>query len=253
MSGMDLVRLGRTVRALRHRLGWRQTDLGARAGVRQQVVSDIECGRAASVALPRLAAVVAALDADLDLFVRWRGGALDRLLDERHAALCGDLADRLVRLGWEVHSEVSYAYYAERGSIDVLGWHPGARAILIGEVKTELTSTESTSRKHDEKVRLGPRIARDRLGVSARFGIRLLVLPDHSTERRRVARHEAILGRAYPIRGRAAWATLARPTSAASALVFLSPTHDSGARRGPVTRIRARTRTLNGDPTSINS
>lgn len=235
---MNLVRLGRTVRALRHRLGWRQSDLAGRAGVGQQTVSDIERGRAASVGLPRIGRVVAALDADLDLVVRWRGGALDRLLDERHAALSGDLVHRLVELGWEIHTEVSYSYYADRGSIDVYGWHAGTGAVLISEVKSELTSVEETQRKHDEKVRLAMRVARDRFGVRPRFVLALLVLPEHSTARRQVARHEQILGRAYPLRGREAWSMLAKPSGPASALLFLSPTPAGGGRRAPVTRVR---------------
>ncbi|MCI0581549.1 MAG: hypothetical protein L0227_01435 [Chloroflexi bacterium] len=155
--------------------------------------------------------------------------------------LTGDLTGRLVGLGWQIQTEVSYAHDGERGSIDAFGWHAATAAALISEVKTELTSTEATLRKHDEKVRLAARIALDRFGVRPRFVIRLLVLPEHSTERRRVARHEAVLRAAYPLRGRAAWAMLAQPSGPASALVFLSPTSDRGVRRAAVTRVRRAT------------
>jgi transcriptional regulator with XRE-family HTH domain len=235
---MDPIRVGRSLRALRQRLRWRQLDLARQAGVSQQTVSDIERGRAAAVSLPRLGRVAAALDADLDLVVRWRGGALDRLLDERHAALCAAAAARLSTLGCEVIVEGSYSYFGERGSVDVLGWDSRRAALIVVEVKTELTSIEATLRKHDEKIRLGPLIARDRFGQSARIVIGLLVVSDDSTSRRRVERHAALLGATYPLRGRAAWAIAASGRGSARGLVFLSPTTRGGVRGGPVTRVR---------------
>lgn len=235
---MDPIRVGRSLRALRQRLRWRQLDLARRAAVSQQTVSDIERGRAASVSLPRLVRVATALDADIDLVVRWRGGALDRLLDERHAALCAAAAHRLASAGFEVVAEASYSYFGERGSVDVLGWDARRAAIAVIEVKTELTSIEATLRKHDEKIRLGPRIARDRFGQSPRAVIGLLVVGDDSTSRRRVERHAPVLGSAYPIRGRAAWAIAASGRSSARGLVFLSPTSPGGIRSGPVRRVR---------------
>jgi len=242
---MDPVRVGRSIRVLRHRLGWRQEDLAERAGVAQQTVSDIERGRATTVALPRLIRVAAALDADLDLVVRWRGGALDRLLDERHAALCAATARRVRAVGYEVLLETSYSFYGERGSVDVLGWDASRSAIVIIEVKTELTSIEATLRKHDEKIRLGSKIARERFGRPTPVVVGLLVLPDDSTTRRRVERQRQVLDGAYPLRGHAGWASLAAPASSprpTKGLVFLSPTSPAGVRAGPVTRIRRRAR-----------
>jgi transcriptional regulator with XRE-family HTH domain len=42
MVGVDDVRAGRLIRALGLRLGWRQADLGVRAGVSQHEVSVLE-------------------------------------------------------------------------------------------------------------------------------------------------------------------------------------------------------------------
>jgi len=243
---MDPIRVGRMIRALRLRLRWRQIDLAARASVSQQTISDIERGRATSVGLRRLVRVAEALDADADLVIRWRGGALDRLLDERHSSLCGAVAQRLRGLGWEPHLEVSYAYYAERGSVDVLGWRPDSGLVLIVEVKTELSSIEATLRKHDEKIRLGPRIARDRFGLPVRSVVGLLVLADDSTTRRRAARHAQTLESAYPVTGRAGWAMIESASGPAKGLVFLSPTLGRGGRRAPVTRVR-----LSGGPRPV--
>ena len=39
----------------------------------------------------------------------WRGGALDRLMDERHATLVGAAATTLRDAGWEVAIEITYS------------------------------------------------------------------------------------------------------------------------------------------------
>lgn len=237
---VDPVRVGLALRAVRRRLRWRQADVARRAGLSQQTVSDIERGLVARVGMRQLLRVAAALGADIDLAVRWRGGALDRLLDERHASLCSAVARRLAKSGWEVVVEASYSYYGERGSIDVLAWRPSSATILIVEVKTQLTSIEATLRRHDEKLRLASKVAQDRFGACARTVAGLLVLPDDATARRRVARFETLLRAAYPLRGRAAWADLARPSRPVRGIVFLSPTAGTGGNGIPGSRIRRR-------------
>jgi transcriptional regulator with XRE-family HTH domain len=62
MVGVDDVRAGRLIRALRLRLGWRQADLGVRAGVSQQEVSVLERGHIETVPLRTLRAVLRALE-----------------------------------------------------------------------------------------------------------------------------------------------------------------------------------------------
>ena len=99
----------------------------------------------------RVAAIARALDADLVVSLRWRGGELDRLFDEGHASVLGHVAELLQAYGWITEPEVTYSVYGERGSIDLLAWHAPTRTLLVIEVKTELTSVEATLRKHDEK------------------------------------------------------------------------------------------------------
>ena len=169
-----------------------------------------------------------AVEATWDPAVRWRGGELDRLLDEAHAGLVGRAAMDLAGLGWEVHAEVSFAVYGERGSIDLLGWHPVARRLLVVEVKTSLTSVEEMLRRHDTKARLARRVADERFGWRAVGVASLLVLPGSSTARRHAARHEAVLGTAYPLRGGDLRAWLREPRTAASGILFL-PTIVRGA------------------------
>ena len=232
---MDDVQAGRRFRALRHRLGWRQRDLADRAGVSAGVVSLVERGRLERVTLRKLRRIARELDAEFSTLVRWHGGDLDRLVDEGHAALLGRVAAMLREDGWEVQPEVSYSIYGERGSIDLLAWHPSTCTILVIEIKTELVSVEETLRKHDEKVRLASAIARQQLHWQTTSVARLLVLPELSTARRRVERHRSAMGSAYPMRGPQLRRWLAAPDGAASGLLFLAV---ATRRPGPVARKR---------------
>lgn len=235
------MRIGLRIRAVRHRLGWRQSDVATRAAVSQDTVSRVERGQLGALQLRTIRAVCRALEIELAQEVRWRGGDLDRLADEGHATLVAAVCRLLERAGWVVQPEVSFSVYGERGSIDVLAWHPGARMLLVVEVKTSLVSVEETLRRHDVKVRLASAIARDRLGWAAAGVSRLLVLPDDSTSRRRVGRHAAVLDRVYAVRGRAATAWLRDPIAARGLLVFLSPTLARRTGQTPVSRRRVRT------------
>jgi transcriptional regulator with XRE-family HTH domain len=162
---VDVVRVGRSFRALRLRLGLRQRDVAARAGVSQQHVSDLERGQVGRMSFDAAAKLFAVLDARLVVSVSWRGAQLDRLLDEAHAAVVAATVTRLQADGWEVLPEVTYAVYRERGSVDILAWHAASRTLLVIEVKTEIASAEETLRRHDEKVRLAPKLGRERFGV----------------------------------------------------------------------------------------
>ena len=115
------------------------------------------------------------VDASVAIEVRWRGAAIDRLLDEDSRLVVGGgefFAHRLVS-----RLEVTYSEFGERGSIDILAYHAGARVLLTVEVKTELAAVEATLRKIDEKVRLAASVSRDRFGWEVRNPSRLLVMP----------------------------------------------------------------------------
>jgi transcriptional regulator with XRE-family HTH domain len=232
------IRIGRIVRTLRRRLRWRQLDVAHRAGVSQQLVSLIETGQMRRVSIDTLERVLACLEIELDFMARWRGGEIDRLLDEDHAALVAATADRLTRSGWQVEVEVTYAIGRERGSIDLMAYHHRLAALLIGEIKSDVTAAEATLRKHDEKVRLGAQIARERFGWSATSVSRLLVVPESTTSRRRIERHAALFDRAYPLRGRAVQVWLLEPAMGRSALLFLPLTKRAGVGRGVASRRR---------------
>jgi len=226
------VRIGRVLRALRRRRGWRQRDLAGVAGISQTGVSLIERGHWDAFALRTVARVFAAVDARVVVDVSWRGGELDRLLDERHAALVGRIAGRLRGLGWTVAGEVTYSEFGERGSIDVLAVHPPTRAALVVEVKTELVSLEATARRLDEKVRLARRsLVGERFGMMPRQVGRVLVLPEISLARRRVSRLEDSIAVHYPRRGVAVGEWLRAPHGEMAGLLFLSLSNGRAARR----------------------
>jgi transcriptional regulator with XRE-family HTH domain len=237
---MNDVALGRRVRTVRIRMALRQSDVAARAGVSQDTVSRIERGRLGRLRLATVRAVLEALEIELRLNPVWRGGELDRLVDEDHAAGVGATADLLETLRWATNAEVSFAVYGERGSIDLVAWHEPTRTLLIIEVKTRLYAIEETLRVHDTKVRLAATVVQERFGWQPLAVARLLVLPDESTPRRQVVRHAAVLNRVYPVRGAAARAWLANPSGRAGLLMFLSRTPRQRGRRGSVKPQRVR-------------
>ena len=193
----------------------------AAAGLSQDVVSLLECGHVEDVSVRALRGIAGILGAELRMEVWFRGGELDRLLDEGHAAVVAAVVRRLEALGWDVRPEVSFAVYGERGSVDVAAWHAASRTLLIVEVKAEPTSVEETLRRHDVRVRLSPSAARERFGWEARRVARLLVLPAGTTPRRPVARHDTVLRAAYPLRGPALRRWLAAPAGTAAGLAYL--------------------------------
>lgn len=118
----------------------------------------------------------------------------------------------------------------ERGSIDVLAWHPASRTLLVVEIKSAVGDIQATLMTLDRKVRLAPIVAR-RFGWEILRTARLLVVGEGRTNRRVVEQHGAIFASAFPVRGRAAGAWLRQPSAAVSGLLFLSNDAYSGIKR----------------------
>jgi transcriptional regulator with XRE-family HTH domain len=197
LRDMDIARVGRAVRTLRVRRGWRQVDLAAAAGVSRSRVGRIERAEAAGLSLQTVERVAAALGARAELRLRWRGEGLDRLLDEGHATLVERTVHALVATGWEVAVEVSFSRFGERGSIDVLAYRPERRALAVIEVKSIVPDLQAMLGSLDRKARLAPIVARER-GWRADVVGRILIIWDTRTSRRRVASHAATLAAALP-------------------------------------------------------
>ena len=228
---MDHARVGTALRTLRRRRGLSQGQLAELAGVSQSTISRVERGHLDSLSVALLGRIFAALDARVRVEIDWRGGAIDRLLDRRHAELVTAVAREFARAGWQSTPEVTYAHFGERGSIDLLGIHETTRSAAVVEVKSALNSLEETLRRHDVKVRLTPVIVRARLGWSPRQVSRILVLPEDRTARRRVAAAASMLDAALPSRSHAIRAWLRQPVGSLAGIWFLPSTHPGTHRR----------------------
>jgi transcriptional regulator with XRE-family HTH domain len=210
--------LGRIVRAIRHRLGWRQADLARRAGVSARAVSKLERHGPTGFTVRTLQRICEPIEIDLWVNGRWRGGELDRLLDAGHAALQELVTGRLESAAWQVRAEVTFSRFGERGSIDLLAFHPASGILLVVEIKTVIADMQGLLRPLDVKVRLAEQIAAD-LTWHATGVVPALILSEDSTSRRRVAQHPALFGR-FAFRGRAAGRWLREPTGAIPGLLL---------------------------------
>ncbi len=251
---MDPIRLGLALRALRIRRGWRQQDLADRVGLSRSAVSDVECGACSGVTVGTLDRIVAVLGARLDVGVRWHGEQLDRLLDAAHAGLVEQSVRMLARDAWEVLVEASFAIFGERGSIDILAFHPRTGHLLVVEVKSVVPDCQATLHALDRKVRLAPRIAAERGWIVRGEVARLLVVGEGTTARRRVALLAATYEAALPVRGSAVKAWLRCPDVRIAALLFLPFASEDGLRTRPtgIQRVRGPRRSAIG-PVSSSS
>ena len=162
--GPDDERPAQVVRLLRRRQGLSQRDLSRLAGVPRVDVIDIEAGRAGDIAVSRIRRAAEALGGRARLNVWYNGAAADRLFYERHAAIGEHALAFIVAVGgWTPLSEVTFARYGERGSLDLLAAHPSSGAVLIGEVKSAIGSLEALNRTFDAKYRLAAKIAEQTL------------------------------------------------------------------------------------------
>jgi hypothetical protein len=126
--------------------------------------------------------------------------------------------------------EASFSIDGERGSIDVLAWHPPTASLSVNEIKSVVPDSQATLHVLDRKARLGARIARER-GWTCSNVSRVLIVGESRTSRRRVERHASMFDAAFPVRGRAVTGWIRRPTGAPiSGLLFLAPSVRGGAR-----------------------
>jgi len=87
----------------------------------------------------------------------------------------------MTRYRWVAPAEVTYSEFGERGSIDLFGLLEEALAVAVCEVKSAIGSLEELNRTLDAKVRLAPKLCKDRYGWSPRYVGRLLIVPEGST------------------------------------------------------------------------
>jgi hypothetical protein len=225
------VLFGGDVRLLRRRKAWTQVRLASSAAVPRWVVVEIEAGRGDRLPVWRLAAVAAALGARLSVRILFQGEGLDRLRDRRHAALVESIVNGLRADGWMVATEVSFNIFGERGSIDILAFHPTTGALLVVEVKSVVPDIGGMLMTLDRKVRLAGQVARNQLGWRASSVSRLLVLPEDRTARRRVAEHAATFDTTFPERNVAVKRWFRSPAGSIAGLLFVPDVQHVDTRR----------------------
>jgi transcriptional regulator with XRE-family HTH domain len=251
---VDDRRIGRAILVLRQRRGWRQEDLGRRAGVSASAISEMERGHLDRYTLATVRRVLHALDANGELDVMWGGrGSLHRLLDADHARLVQNWAKRHRQAGWDIWIEASYSIYGERGRIDMLAFHAASGVLEITEAKTGIWDVQDTIGRLDVKIRLAPRIAAQR-GWTVRRVVGALIVAEGRTARRRIADHATLFDR-FDTRGRAAYAFVREPQRAMPAtglLVFLplSSANQAWLRRAGQRRVRLRAAAPSVNPTA---
>lgn len=179
--------------------------------------------------------------------ILWHGEGLDRLLDAAHASITDAVLRVLRDEGWEVATEVTFNEYGERGSIDILAFHPATRSLLVIEIKSVVPDLQAMLGTLDRKVRVAAKVARDR-GWQAATVSRVLVLPDDRTARRRVGQHASTFEAALPSRTAAVRKWLRKPVGALAGVLFLTDAHQGSTRH----RVRSGTTSIvRGGPTKM--
>lgn len=247
---MNDIQIGRVIRSLRHRIGWTQRELAARARRPRTAVMDLEAGRAGNLRIDTVRAVAAAVGAEAMVDLRYRGADLSRLLDAEHARLQDLWKRHLERCGWTVRVEASFNHFGDRGRVDLLAWHPARGIVLIVELKTVVADIQSLLGALDVKIRVAPQIMKE-LGLPTPTAVvPMLVIAETSTNRRRLTAHASLFDR-YALRGRRATSWLRAPqATAAGTLIFSKlPEVAPGDRRQPGRlRVRRRGTVLRSDP-----
>lgn len=258
---MDDQGTGRALRAIRLHRRLRQVDIAGAARVSQSSVSRMERGHLGSLSLNTLRRVTVALEATLDVGIRWRGGEIDRVVGARHAAMTERIVSQLDAIGgWQWAAEASFSAWGERGVIDLLAWHAGRRRLLVIELKTELVDPAALLAQVDRYRRLAPAVARGRgwavpgpgtlravgparaAGAGESWPVACwVVVADTSSNRARLARHRTMLRGTFPVDGRRMAGWLADPRVSLMGLSFLPDmARETGTRLGPIRRVRGR-------------
>jgi transcriptional regulator with XRE-family HTH domain len=220
---MDPRRLGKAMRAIRLSIGATQATIASRAGVSQSVYSRVERGGATTEKLSTMARIAAALDADLVVDLRYKGGLVDRLIDRAHATIVEYLVNRLRRAGWETVVEFSFNVFGERGSVDILAWHAATRTLLIVEVKSRFTDLQAMLLSLGRKLRLVPDQARRELGWNALAVGRIVVAPATTEATNLLDRHRSTFETTLPARALEIRRWIRDPGGAIAGVWLVSP------------------------------
>jgi len=248
---VDLRRIGRIFRTVRTHFHLTQHELSARCGVSQPRISRAERGLADTMPVADLERIARALDIRLAIDAWWRGGNLHRLLDSAHARIVEYVVGRLRALGWEIVVEYTFNHFGERGSVDIVAWHPGRRALLLIEIKSRLLDLQEMLSTFARKLRIVPPLLAEQNGWRPTVIGRLIVAPGTTANRSVLAAHANTFEVSYPGRAREAQAWLRNPAEPLAALWFVAPSTladvgSAAVRRGPTTVRRGSTTARGG-------
>lgn len=188
---MDSIAIGRLLALVRLRQGRRQSDVSKAARLSPAAIGRHEHGDLTVIG--RLRRHAEALGLRLDLRLTGRGGELERLADDEHAAIVEVVAQLLRGLGHEVVPEATYNEWGERGRFDLLAYLAESAILDVVEVKGELTDIQEMLGTLNAKERLAPGVARRR-GWPARRVRVLLVVAATSRNRHIVAAYPNLFG-----------------------------------------------------------
>jgi len=188
-GGVNLIPIGRLLRMLRIRRGWRQSDVGVRARLSASAVGRHENGRIGS--LPSVEKHAAVFGLRLDVRLLGRAGALVRLGDEEHAAIVEAVASWFRAAGFETETEASFSEWGERGRIDLVAFDPATGTLVIVEVKTQLVDLQDLFGSLNIKERLAGTVA-ERRGWRVLRQLSLLAAADTSANREIVRMHPTL-------------------------------------------------------------
>jgi transcriptional regulator with XRE-family HTH domain len=227
----DDIQVGRVVRDVRISRNLRQEDVAKKAGTSCESVSRLERGLVDGMTVGTLRAISKAMDMPSIVSIWWRGPEIDRLRDKDHAQLVEAVATLLVEAGWRFEPEYTSNFYGDRGSVDVLAWHPARRALLIGEVKTKIWDLQDMLTALGTKERLVPMmVARDRGWRAESVGV-VLAMPEVSTHRHHIEEHGATFAAAFPDRQVRVRHWIGDPSGDLRGLWFLPISHGTGLRK----------------------
>jgi len=216
-ASMERRTITRALRAIRRRKRWSQRQLGQRIGISQSEMSRRERGSLESCSVPELEQWATALGAHLTLDLRVDGER--PLTDARHAAVQNWIVKLLRAAGWIVEAETSFNHYGDRGRIDVLGYHPTLRILLVIEIKSRLDDAQDLLGRLDVKRRIAPKIAAER-GWPIAAVVPMIVFREDRSTRRRLSDHQGLFA-SFELRARAATAWLRHPHQPSPAGIIL--------------------------------
>ncbi|MEX2011610.1 MAG: helix-turn-helix domain-containing protein [Chloroflexota bacterium] len=216
------VRFGQASLETRRALGWSQRDLARKCGLSQTLIWRVETA-SAPLSVNVMARIADALGLEVELSIRLPFIAGRPQRDAAHARCMDYVQRRLEAAEWLVEREVEIVHGRSHGWIDLLGFDPRTRTLLIVEIKTEIEDLGRIERSLAWYGREAWASAK-RLGWRpARTATWLLVLATDVNDDRIRANREG-LAAAFPGRATEAHAALSRQAACPPrALALIDP------------------------------